>query len=112
MADSPHLTAGSPRLIEAADAVYVSAASVWELAIKVRLGKIDVDLEAFVAGIGNNGFLDLPVTAAHAAAVSQLPMHHNDPFDRLLVAQALAETLKLVTADQALLPYSNRVLLV
>ncbi len=112
MADSPHLTADSRRLIEAADAVYVSAASVWELAIKVRLGKIDVDLDAFVAGLGNSGFLGLPVTAAHAAAVSQLPMHHNDPFDRLLVAQALAEPLKLVTADPALVPYSDLVLLV
>ena len=69
MADSPRLTAASRRLIEAADAVYVSAASVWELAIKVRLGKIDLDLEAFVAAIGNSGFLDLPVTAAHGDGV-------------------------------------------
>ncbi len=59
-----------------------------------------------------SGFLELPVSVAHAAGVAQLPRHHHDPFDRLLIAQALAEPLKLVTADDVLRKYSDVVLLI
>jgi len=62
--------------------------------------------------IGGSGFVELPVTALHAAAVAELPPHHRDPFDRLLVAQAMAEPLILLTADATLLAHSDLVRLV
>ena len=100
------------RLIESADEVYVSAASIWEIAIKARLGKIEADPHELAAAIEASGFLELPVSAMHAAGVTQLALHHNDPFDRLLIAQALVEPLKLVTVDAMLARYSDLVLLV
>lgn len=100
------------KLIEAADEVYVSAASIWEIAIKARLGRIAADPYELVTTLEESGFRELPVRAAHAAAVATLDLHHNDPFDRLLVAQALAEPLKLVTADELLVKYSDVVILV
>ena len=98
--------------IESAEEVYVSAASIWEVANKVRLGKIEADPELLTGALTTSGFLELPVKAAHAAGVARLPMHHNDPFDRLLVAQALAEPLRLLTADAVLAKYSDVVVLV
>jgi PIN domain nuclease of toxin-antitoxin system len=109
---SPKLAASTRRLVEAAEEVYVSAASVWEIAIKARLGKIDADLDAVASAIEPSGFLELPVRGVHAARVAELPDHHNDPFDRLLVAQALVEPLRLITADAGLARYSDLVVVV
>ncbi len=109
---SPRLKSETVSFIKAADEVYVSAASIWEVAIKVRLGKLAADLPALVAAVSASGFSQLPITAAHAAGVAQLPLLHNDPFDRLLISQALAEPLRLVTADSLLAPYSDLVVLV
>ena len=109
VAGSPRLTQSTRRLIESAEVVYVSAASIWEIAIKARLGKIKADPEVLAAAIETSGFLELPVTAAHAAGVSKLEPHHNDPFDRLLIAQALATPLKLLTVDEMLAKYSDLV---
>jgi PIN domain nuclease of toxin-antitoxin system len=106
------LKAATRRLIEDADETYVSAASIWEVAIKARLGKIQADPDALAKAIDASGFVELPVSAAHAAGVAKLELHHNDPFDRLLIAQALAEPLKLVTMDAVLARYSDVVLLV
>jgi len=112
VAGSSLLKPPARRLIESADEVYVSAASIWEVAIKARLGKIEADPRELTAAIEASGFLELPVTATHAAGVAQLELHHNDPFDRLLIAQALVEPLKLVTVDEVLAKYSDVVLLV
>jgi PIN domain nuclease of toxin-antitoxin system len=112
VAGSPQLKPAARRLIESADEVYVSAASIWEVAIKARLGKIEVDPKDLAEAIAASGFVELPVTAAHAAGVAHLDLHHNDPFDRLLVAQALAEPLRLLTVDAVLAKYSDIVLLV
>jgi PIN domain nuclease of toxin-antitoxin system len=101
------LKPGLRTYLASAEAVYVSAASIWEIAIKVRLGKIDGDLEELVAAINSSGFLELAVTARHAAAVAKLPMHHSDPFDRLLLAQAFSEPLRLLTADKVLERYGG-----
>lgn len=90
--------------------IYVSVASIWEIAIKARLGKIDADPRRMVDAIGESGFLELPVSALHAAGVERLPPHHGDPFDRLLVAQALAEPLRLVTVDRMLEQYTDLVI--
>jgi PIN domain nuclease of toxin-antitoxin system len=95
--------------LASADAIYVSAASIWEIAIKSQLGKIDGDPDALASAIEASGFQELPVSAAHAAAVAKLPMHHTDPFDRLLLAQAFAEPLRFVTADRALAAYGGAV---
>jgi PIN domain nuclease of toxin-antitoxin system len=97
-------------VIVGAEAIFVSSASIWELAIKVRLGKINVDLNELLAHIGESGFDELPVLARHAVLVAQLPMHHSDPFDRLLIAQAMSEPLWLVTADAQLRQYSDLVI--
>jgi PIN domain nuclease of toxin-antitoxin system len=111
VADSPLLKPAARRIIESADEVFVSAASIWEVAIKARLGKIQGDPRDLIDAIGASGFVELPVTAAHAAGVSLLDPHHQDPFDRLLVAQALAEPLRLLTADVALARYTDLVVM-
>jgi PIN domain nuclease of toxin-antitoxin system len=112
VAGSPRLAPAARQLIEGADAVYVSAASIWEVAIKVRLGKLQADPEELAGAIARSGFVELPVSAVHGAAVAKLAPHHNDPFDRMLIAQALAEPLRLVTADEALANYSDVVMVV
>ncbi len=112
VAGSPLLKPAARRVIESADQVHVSAASIWEIAVKARLGKIDADPDALVAAIDDSGFVELPVRAIHAAAVARLAPHHGDPFDRLLVAQAITEPLRLLTADAVLARYSDVVMLV
>ena len=111
VAGSRLLKPATRRLIESADEVFVSAASIWEVAIKARLGKIEADPAELAVAIAASGFKELAVSAAHAAGVAQLELHHNDPFDRLLIAQALAEPLKLLTADAALAQYTDLVML-
>lgn len=105
--DSPKLGSEARGAMLSAEAVYVSAASIWEIAIKSRLGKIDADPARLAAAIGESGFFELPVTAMHAAAVAALPTHHDDPFDRLLIAQAITEPLLFFTADELLPRYSD-----
>jgi PIN domain nuclease of toxin-antitoxin system len=108
--DSPRLTKAAKALILDASEVYVSAASIWEIAIKARLGKIDADPRQMAQAIAASGFSELPITVQHAAGVELLSDHHKDPFDRLLLAQALAEPLRLVSADGQLAKYSDLVI--
>ena len=84
-----------------------SAASIWEVAIKSALGRPDfrADPHLLRRGLLDNGYEELAITSAHAAAVSQLPHLHRDPFDRILVVQATAEGCTLLTADAALAAY-------
>jgi PIN domain nuclease of toxin-antitoxin system len=96
------------RLIDANDVV-VSAASIWEVAIKAAIGKLDADPAEVRAALAPSGFGELPVTGEHAARVATLPAHHRDPFDRLLVAQSLVEGLTLLTADVQLARYGGSV---
>lgn len=84
--------------------VFVSAASAWEIAIKSRLGKLDAPTD-YMAMLQHYRFLPLDVTSQHALAVRELPDLHRDPFDRLLVAQARAERLTVVTRDRAIQRY-------
>src|SRR5687768_7528798 len=90
IADSPRLSRTARGLIIDAVEVFVSAASVWEIAIKAARGRIDVDPRVVAGAIAESGFVELPITVSHALGVEQLPPHHADPFDRLLIAQALA----------------------
>lgn len=89
--------------------VAVSAASVWEISIKRRLGKLDAPPDV-VDAIGASRFEPLDITSAHADAAGALPPHHRDPFDRMLVAQARAEGLTIVTRDPAISVYDVAVL--
>jgi PIN domain nuclease of toxin-antitoxin system len=89
--------------------LYLSAASIWELAVKQSVGKLEVDVD-LGEHAREQGFTDLPVTFAHAAAVRDLPFHHRDPFDRMLVAQARVERLTLVTADSVIPLYDVAVM--
>jgi len=86
------------------DIVFVSAVSAWEAAIKVSLGRLELP-DTIEAGVLASGFEKLVITFSHAERVGGLPAHHRDPFDRMLVAQAQAEGLTLVTADAALERY-------
>jgi PIN domain nuclease of toxin-antitoxin system len=97
------------KLMRSADAVYVSAASIWEVAIKAPLGKIEADCDELRAAIEDSGFIELPVSTLHACAVTRLPPLHKDPFDRLLVAQARSEPLHLLSADPLLARYTELV---
>ncbi len=101
--------------IESSDTqVYFSAASIWEIAIKTALRKVDFRYspEEIAQAARDTGFVELPVSAAHGAKVAHLPLHHRDPFDRLLIAQILLLPAQLLTVDAALVPYSELVRLV
>ncbi len=98
--------------LEAPDAELVfSAASIWEVAIKSTLARAEFDFDANVLrrGLFDNGYAELAITGVHAAQVVALPPIHRDPFDRLLVAQAIAEGMTLVTVDQTLARYPGPV---
>lgn len=106
------LPAKAHQLIHEAEMVFVSAATIWEIAIKARLGKINASPKRLSDHIQKAGFYELPVLAKHAVIVADLPLHHSDPFDRLLIAQAMSEPLHLISADSQLKPYSELVVLV
>ena len=95
--------------IRSADQVYVSAVTGWEIAIKAALGRLQTS-RSTASAVAESGFEELPVRMAHAEVVGGLPHHHRDPFDRMLVAQAIAESLTLVTRDRALKQYGVKVL--
>jgi PIN domain nuclease of toxin-antitoxin system len=92
-------------LRDPSNSVYVSAASAWEIAIKASLGKLTADVDEIVGAIAEVGFDELSITLVHARRVRALPSHHRDPFDRMLVAQAIEEGLAIVTHDGALQAY-------
>jgi PIN domain nuclease of toxin-antitoxin system len=110
MAGDKKLSARAQATMLDADAVFVSAASIWEISIKSALGKLDADVNELVAQMAKAGFRELPVTARHAAAVRDLPEIHRDPFDRLLVAQAMTEPLRLLTDDDNVAKYTDLVI--
>ena len=85
--------------------VYASAVSIWEISIKSALGKLDADPAQILAAIEPAGFAMLPITGMHAVKVAALPPLHKDPFDRMLIAQALHEPMTLYTNDELIRPY-------
>jgi PIN domain nuclease of toxin-antitoxin system len=91
-----------------ANEVVFSVVSIWEIAIKARLGRTTfaVRPEAIASSAISTGFVELPLHWQAAAAVADLPMHHRDPFDRAIVAQAMSEPVHLYTVDRKLVPYS------
>jgi len=107
--NNARLKSGARQRIGTAAVVFVSAASAWEAAIKSALGKLQLP-ERFEVGVEAAGFEKLPIAFGHAEAVGMLARHHSDPFDRMLVAQALCERLTIVTHDRRFAPYSVDVL--
>ncbi len=101
--DAPQLSTKARKAIAAADAeCFVSLACAWEMAIKCQLGKLKLASSVrqyFPSQLAANGFVQLDIAFRHVARVESLPFHHRDPFDRLLIAQALEEKLTLVSAD-------------
>jgi PIN domain nuclease of toxin-antitoxin system len=95
-------------IVDPANDLLISPATYWEIAIKISIGKYQLPgaFEVFMERqIAQNDFEVLPITVAHAAVVANLPFHHRDPFDRLLVAQAMSEQVPILGADMALDPY-------
>ena len=112
MQDAAQLGRAARRLLADADEVHVSSVCLWEAAIKHSLGKLKVDLDALDEHLAQSAFTTLPVTWTHARRLRQLPLLHADPFDRMLVAQAMAEPMHLLTHDAALADYSELVIVV
>lgn len=102
--DSPRLGAEAREAIADASVAYVSVVSAWEVAIKASVGKLRIP-GSFEDAIDESGLSKLPLTWAHTAALAELPFHHRDPFDRMLIVQARHEGLTIVTADRKFEPY-------
>jgi PIN domain nuclease of toxin-antitoxin system len=108
--DSPRLSdVARGMIMDSANDVYFSAASIWEIAIKHRLGRERMPVSGREAAslFDEAGYLELPVSSSHAAATEELPSHHADPFDRILVAQAITEPLRFLTHDRMLSQYGD-----
>lgn len=113
MADDKRLPRPARLAIEdPANPVFVSIASLWETAIKFSLKRVVADPETLRDAAERDGFSLLPIEPRHCSAVARLPHYHNDPFDRLLVAQALVEPMRLLTHDSQLARYSDTVAVV
>ncbi len=110
LSDAPSLGANAKAAIcEGANEIYISAATTWEISIKQALGKLEApdDIDSIVE---EERFLKLPISLYHGQMAGLLPPHHKDPFDRMLVAQAQAEGLTIVTTDQIVHKYGVQVL--
>jgi PIN domain nuclease of toxin-antitoxin system len=92
--------------------VFISAVSWWEIAIKIRIGKLPVDLAELRSLAENHKFLELPLYGRAAEALSGLPKLHNDPFDHMLLAQAITEPMRFITGDALLTEYSSLVMVI
>lgn len=115
LTDDPRLSPRARALInDPANQVIVSAATVWEIAIKHALGRDDMPISGDEAldWFRRAGYDLLPISPAHAAAIEHLPEHHRDPFDRLLVAQAITEPLRLLSRDPLVIRYGDAVIAV
>ncbi len=110
--NAPQLSNAARRFLDEAESVYVSSVSLWEIAIKAAVGKLRIDQAELDDGLDRAGFAPLPVSWVHARAVRVLPPLHGDPFDRMLVAQAVSEPVHLLTHDASLRAYSQLVVIV
>jgi len=92
--------------------VYFSAASLWEIAIKARIGKIKIDMDELRQFAKKHAFIELPITGEYTKAYQELPQLHKDPFDHMLLAQAITCPMRLITSDPILAEYSSLVMVV
>lgn len=110
--DSARLGKSARKLLsDPANDLYFSAASLWELTIKAGLGRPDFSVDARVLrrGLLDNGYRELPITSQHAVGVDTLPPLHKEPFDRLLISQAITEGITLLTSDVRLAKYPGAI---
>jgi PIN domain nuclease of toxin-antitoxin system len=108
-ANDPLLQGAARSAIADADVVFVSVATAWEAAIKASLGRLELP-DTVESGVKDSGFEKMQISFSHAEAAAALPPHHGDPFDRMLVAQAIFEDLTLVTHDRRLEVYEVPIL--
>jgi PIN domain nuclease of toxin-antitoxin system len=111
--DSPRLAARARELISSPRAsVWISAATIWEITIKHGLGRGDMPVSGHDAlrYFRDSGYRLLAMEPEHAAAIAELPAHHQDPFDRMLIAQALSEPMRLITHDATVARYSDTII--
>jgi len=107
ISDDPSLSGVACALIsDPSNTVFISPVSMWEIWLKKSLGKLQLPAE-FEAALAKEQFEHIPLTSAHTRGVADLPWHHRDPFDRMLVAQAQAADLTFLTADEQLVPYGT-----
>jgi PIN domain nuclease of toxin-antitoxin system len=97
-------------IVDGHNIVYVSAATAWEISIKRAIGKLKIPESDYLEELRLHRFMPLSITTEHALAVENLPSHHKDPFDRMLIAQAQEENLALVTRDPRLKAYDVRII--
>ena len=109
LSEPAKLSNEAKKLIENADQLYVSSASIWEMAIKSSLGKLDVDLDIVTAELNKLNVHELAISWLHSKQVKKLPHYHPDPFDRLIISQAISAPLILLTHDKVLAQYSDLV---
>ena len=112
LTNGPRIAPVRELLLNDENEVFVSTVSWWEIAIKTRIGKLDASLPELRATAQESGFLELPLLGSHAETLATMPRYHNDPFDHMLVAQAMAEPMRLITGDAILSQYTPLVLLI
>lgn len=108
--DPQHLSVEARKLLDDSDTeLFFSAASLWEITIKNGLGRTDFSVNARLLrrGLLDNGYSELPIASEHAVAIDALADIHKDPFDRILIAQAMIEGITLLTADETVAQYSG-----
>lgn len=106
LSDDPRLGPAARKIIvDPANDILVSLASLWEIVIKVRIGKLDADFAEVDRALGLQGFIRLPIEPEHLVAIGELPTFHRDPFDHLLIAQARVEEATLMTDDTQIARY-------
>ncbi|MGR3302481.1 MAG: type II toxin-antitoxin system VapC family toxin [Candidatus Scalindua sp.] len=111
--DDRRLSDAAVNIIEdATNDIFMSTVNAWEIAIKKSLRRIQIDMDEFLESIKNSGLGVLNITVNHACQISNLPDHHKDPFDRMLIAQSIVEPMRLLTHDDTLIQYGKHVLLV
>jgi PIN domain nuclease of toxin-antitoxin system len=109
LSDDGRLEAQARALIEdPGNDVLVSVVSLWEIAVKVCIGKLHADLRQIVESVGRGGFLPLDISIPHLLTLVELPKHHRDPFDHLLIAQAIVEDAAFVSEDRNVPRYEVR----
>jgi len=94
-------------IIQNADQLFVSSASIWEMAIKSSIGRLDINLDVTTEELARLGVIELPISWQHSKYVKSLAHHHRDPFDRLIISQAICEPLILLTHDKMFAKYTD-----
>ncbi len=111
--DDRRLSAEAVNIIEdPTNDILISAVNTWEIAIKKSLGRIQIGMNELLESIKSSGLGILNISVNHTCQISNLPKHHKDPFDRMLIAQSIVEPMRLLTHDDTLIQYGKHVLLV